>query len=50
MAPLHIAASRMYPSIIELLLLCKRTNIEVMSSLHGTPLHVACLTSSVKIV
>ncbi len=25
MAPLHIAASRMYPSIIELLLLCKRT-------------------------
>lgn len=29
MAPLHIAVSRMYPTIIELLLLCKRTNIEV---------------------
>jgi len=50
MAGLHIAASRMYPAIIELLLLNKRTEIDIYSPLHGTPLHVACMVSSVKIV
>jgi ankyrin repeat protein len=50
MAPLHIAACHMYPAIIELLLLNKKTNIEINSPLHGTPLHVACLVGSVKIV
>ena len=50
MAPLHIAACHMYPAIIELLLLNKRTDIEISSPLHGTPLHVACQVGSVKIV
>jgi len=50
MAPLHIAACLMYPSIIELLLLNKKTDIEINSPLHGTPLHIACHVGSVKIV
>jgi ankyrin repeat protein len=50
MAPLHIAACRMYPAVIELLLLDSRTNIEIYSPLHGTPLHVACAVGCGKIV
>jgi len=50
MSALHIAACRMYPAIIELLLMNKRTKIDILSPLHGTPLHLACLVGSVKIV
>ncbi len=50
MAPLHIAALKMNPALIELLLLHKKINIEITSPLHGTPLHAACLVGSVKIV
>jgi len=42
MAALHLAVTRMQPAIIELLLLNQKTNIDVMSPLHGTPLHTAC--------
>ena len=50
MAALHIAACRMYPAIIELILMNKRARIDIFSPLHGTPLHLACFVGSVKIV
>jgi ankyrin repeat protein len=50
MAALHIAACRMYPAVIELILMNKRAKIDIQSPLHGTPLHIACLVGSVKIV
>ena len=50
MSALHIAVSRTQPAIIEMLLLCKRTQINLMSPLHGTPLHTACKAGHVKVV
>lgn len=50
MSPLHIAVSRMQPAIIELLLMNKKTDVNIHSPLHGTPLHTACRTGSLKIV
>jgi ankyrin repeat protein len=50
MTALHIAVSRMQPAIIELLLMNKRTDVNRHSPLHGTPLHTACRTGSLKIV
>ena len=50
MAALHIAAVRMYPAMVELLLFNKRTDIEVFSPIHGTPLHLACATDNIKVV
>jgi ankyrin repeat protein len=50
MAALHIAVSRMQPAIIELLTMNKKTDVNRHSPLHGTPLHTACRTGSLKIV
>lgn len=50
MAPLHIAVYMKANEIIELLLTCDRTDIDIQSDMHGTPLHVACRGGSVKIV
>lgn len=36
--------------IIELLLTYEKTEIDIMSPSHGTPLHLACRGGSVKIV
>ncbi len=36
--------------VIELLLTCERTEIDVYSEVHGTPLHIACKGGSVKVV
>ena len=50
MSALHLAVSRAQPGLIELLLMCKRTQINLVSDLHGTPLHTACKLGSLKIV
>ena len=50
MAPLHQAVQMKASDVIELLLTCDRTEIDVMSPSHGTPLHLACRGGSVKIV
>mmetsp|Transcript_17984 Transcript_17984/g.12917 ORF Transcript_17984/g.12917 Transcript_17984/m.12917 type:complete len:131 (+) Transcript_17984:327-719(+) len=50
MGALHIAVSRTQPAVIELLLMNSEIDIDLLSPLHGTPLHTACRGSSVKIV
>jgi ankyrin repeat protein len=50
MGPLHIAAFLKSNDIIELLLTCERTDINLMSPIHGTPLHVACRGGNVKVI
>lgn len=36
--------------IIDLILMSDRTDINLMSSLHGTPLHLSCKIGNLKIV
>ena len=50
LAPLHIAVQIRSSEIIELLLACEKTDIDVYSDIHGTPLHLACRGGSLKIV
>jgi ankyrin repeat protein len=50
MGALHLAVHRMFHAIVELLLLNKRTNINLVSPLHGTPLHLASRSGSIKLV
>lgn len=50
MGPLHLAVYLKKADIIELLLTCDSTDIDLLSPIHGTPLHVACTGGSVKIV
>lgn len=50
MSSLHIAVQMKASEVIELLLTNERTEIDIMSSFHGTPLHLACRGGSVKIV
>lgn len=50
MSALHIAVQLLSSAIIELCLLNKRTNINLCSLLHGTALHVASRSGSVKTV
>eukprot|EP00347_Sterkiella_histriomuscorum_P006016 403354389 len=50
MSPLHLAVQMKSSEIIELLLTHEKTEIDKMSPLHGTPLHLACRGGSVKIV
>ena len=50
MSALHIAVQMKSSDVIELLLTSEKTDIDSMSSIHGTPLHLACRGGSVKIV
>ena len=50
MGALHIAVSRNYPAVVELLLLNRKTDLNLTSPLYGTPLHVAARSDSVKLV
>ena len=50
MSALHLAVSRAQPGLIELLLMSNKTQINLVSELHGTPLHTACKSGSLKIV
>jgi len=36
--------------MIELLLSCERIEVNQVSPIHGTPLHLACQTDQIKIV
>ena len=50
MSALHIAVSRNLPIIVEILCLNNSTDINVQSSLHGTPLHLASHHNAIKMV
>ncbi|CDW79366.1 protein kinase domain containing protein [Stylonychia lemnae] len=50
MSALHIAVQMKSSDVIELLLTHDKTEIDIQSSIHGTPLHLACRGGSVKIV
>jgi len=50
MTALHMAVQLLFSAIIELCLLNKKTNINLSSPLHGTALHLAARSGSVKTV
>lgn len=50
MGVLHIAVSFQRNDVIDLILMSKKADINLMSSLVGTPLHLACKIGNLKIV
>lgn len=50
MGVLHVAVSFQRNDLIDLILMSEQTTINLMSSLHGTPLHLACKIGNLKIV
>jgi len=50
MSALHLAVNRAQHGLIELLLMSPLTQINLVSDLHGTPLHTACKAGFLKIV
>ena len=50
MGVLHVAVSFQRNDMIDLILMSERADINLMSSLHGTPLHLACKMGNLKIV
>lgn len=50
MGALHVAVNLQRPGMIDLTLMSDRTDVNLMSSLHGTPLHLACKIGNLKIV
>ena len=50
MAALHVAVNLQSADMINLALMSEKTDINLMSSLHGTPLHLACKIGNLKIV
>lgn len=50
MGVLHVAVSYQRNDLIDLIMLSERADINLDSSLHGTPLHLACKFGNLKIV
>jgi ankyrin repeat protein len=50
MGILHVAVNLQRNDIIDLILMSQRIDINLMSSLHGTPLHLASKIGNIKIV
>ena len=50
MGILHEAVQLQSNNMIDLILMSDQTDVNLMSSLHGTPLHLACLIGNLKIV
>ena len=50
MGVLHVAVNFQRNDLIDLILMSERIDINLMSSLHGTPLHLACKIGNLKIV
>ena len=50
MGALHVAVNLQSADMINLILMSDKTDINLMSSLHGTPLHLACKIGNLKIV
>ena len=50
MGVLHVAVNMQKTDMIDVILMSERTNINLMSCLHGTPLHLACKIGNLKIV
>lgn len=50
MGVLHVAVNYQRNDLIDLVLMSERTNVNLNSMLHGTPLHLACKIGNLKIV
>ena len=50
MSALHVAVNLHRNDMIDLILMSDLADINIMSSLHGTPLHLACKIGNLKIV
>jgi ankyrin repeat protein len=50
MGVLHSAVNLERNDMVELLLMGEKTDVDLMSSLHGTPLHLAAKIGNLKIV
>ena len=50
MGVLHTSISLQRQDFVDLILLSDKTDVNLMSSLHGTPLHMACKFGDIKIV
>ena len=50
MGVLHVAVNHQRNDLIDLILMSEKADIDLMSSLHGTPLHLACKMGNMKIV
>ena len=50
MGVLHVAVNLMRNDMIALILMSERTDVNLMSSLHGTPLHMAAILGDLKMV
>jgi ankyrin repeat protein len=50
MGVLHVAVNSQRNDLIDLILMSEKTNINLNSSLHGAPLHLACKIGNAKIV
>ena len=50
MGVLHVAVNYQRHDLIDLILMAEATNVNLNSSLHGTPLHLACKIGNLKIV
>ena len=50
MSALHVAVNLHRNDMIDLILMSDLADINISSSLHGTPLHLACKIGNLKIV
>jgi ankyrin repeat protein len=50
MGVLHVAVSFQRNDMIDLILMHPAADVNLMSNLHGTPLHLACKIGNLKIV
>jgi menaquinone-dependent protoporphyrinogen IX oxidase len=50
MGALHIAVNMQRNDLVDLILMSELSNINLLSPLVGTPLHLACKTGNLKIV
>mmetsp|Transcript_3679 Transcript_3679/g.5537 ORF Transcript_3679/g.5537 Transcript_3679/m.5537 type:complete len:136 (+) Transcript_3679:633-1040(+) len=50
MGVLHIAVNLQRNDLIDIILMSDQVDINLMSPLHGTPLHIACKMGNIKIV
>ena len=50
LSPLHIAIQLNALDIIEMLMECEKTDVNVISPTQGTPLHMACSMEKLQIV
>ena len=50
MGVLHVAVNFQRNDMVDLIMMSEKADINLMSPLHGTPLHMACKIGNLKIV